>query len=114
MNRKNIVYIALMLMLCPILTKAQNKKDTLAILENESEKQRILDYNFNESKKKDSVLILYNNKFYRLTDFDLASVVSENRPFKIINGRDSIAEIISKSVKSLIIIEDTSSSKKSK
>lgn len=106
--------ISVILLLCSFVIKAQKKDSTLAILDNKKETQKILNYNWSQAKQRDSILVIYNNKFYSLSDFDLANVISNNSSFKIINERDSIDKMILKNIKSLIIIENKIDIKKIK
>lgn len=111
-NINKVLYTAFIFFSLPLVMKAQEKNNSMAILENKKEVQRILSYNHLKERQKDSILVLYNNKLYSLKDFDLTNTIYENGSLNIINERDSIARMILKNVKSLIVIEKGSKEKK--
>lgn len=88
--------------------RAQQLDTTMAILEDKSRSKQIADAVYAQKIKKNKVWVLYKEKFYRLSDFDLQDSISRaDLTIKIINDKDSIKEMLSQNVESVIILKDT-------
>jgi len=85
---------------------AQKKKETLAILENKEQTRIFLKHQAAQKENDNKVLVIYNNKFYSLSDFNLADTLSKHKlTMQIVNNPDYKSSFFAKHIKSAIVLE---------
>ncbi|MGJ1196757.1 hypothetical protein ACR777_11560 [Sphingobacterium spiritivorum] len=106
LNSKLVVYIFVFIPFC--FLSAQEKDTTLALLENKEQNKEFLNYIYSQNKNQNKILIIYNDKFYNLSQFNLIDSIQRlNLNVTIIHNQDSIKKILSRDVKSVILLKDS-------
>ncbi|APU98158.1 hypothetical protein BV902_18975 [Sphingobacterium sp. B29] len=105
MKKFKLIYLSILFCLLFFSRLYSQQKNDMAMLENKKESQYILNSLYKHKNNK--TLILYNNNFYSLNNFNLIDTLAKNEKlnFKLINKSDSIKTLISKEVKSIIIVK---------
>lgn len=106
MRKITAVAIYVFALLLPMGLLAQKKKETLAILENKEQTKEILNHLASQKEDDNKVLVIYNNKFYSLSDFNLADTLSKHKlTMQIVNNPDYKSSFFAKHIKSTIVLE---------
>lgn len=92
------------------MVHAQKKEATLAILENKEQAKGILNDLAGQKKVHDKTLVIYNNQFYRLSDFSLADTLSSySLTMHIVKQPALIKSGLAKHIETVILLESKSS-----
>ncbi|MEN5436587.1 hypothetical protein ABE545_23350 [Sphingobacterium faecium] len=107
--KNNYTCILLMLFLFfPFYSLIAQKKETInALLENKQQTQQTLNTLVNQKETNKKILVMYKDKFYNFSGFDLTDTIAkQNMEFYIITNPDSIKTILSDKVKSIILLKE--------
>lgn len=105
---RNKLFISFVILtLLPFGTLLAQKRDTtLAILDNKLQSQLILNDLYAEQKSHNKILVLYQDQFYSLADFDFLDVLSKNDlDIAVHTNPDAIQRIVEKQdIKAVIVL----------
>lgn len=103
------IYIIVFFFILPgaLFSQVNQKQDTVpAVNINTEIFQKLLNIQLDTKEKGETTIVLYNDKVYLLSDFYLPKneIDSKIKSIRVVNIPDSIKEVLSNKIKSIIII----------